>query len=82
MIKDALNSALSGITSGLNKVTKAANDIARVDSDSDPVDDDSDRVAAFADLKQGEQAVKANRAVIKIVDDLGDEVVSLLDKRI
>lgn len=73
----AIQSSLAGMAAAAQKVEKAAVSIADMGSVGD-----ANLVRDIVDLKLGENLYKANIAALKTSNEMTDELVRILDKKV
>ena len=70
---NAITSALSGLNTATKRVENAAQNIAISPSQENLIED-------VVDIKVAETAYKANVAVLKVADELNEELLSTFDR--
>ena len=72
---DAISSALSGLNSASQRVERGAANIASGESPDRVIED-------IVDIKQAEVSFKANIEVLKVAQDLSDELIKSFDREV
>ncbi len=72
---NAITSALSGLNTASKQVEQSAQNIASPTLDSNVIED-------IVDIKVAETAYKANIEVIKVTDELTDELLKIFDETV
>lgn len=76
---NALTSALSGLSSASKKVAESAEKIAVAGTNAGP---DVDIAEEAVKIQISEAAYKANLAVVRVTDDMADELLKTFDERV
>lgn len=76
---NAITSALSGLTSASKQVDQSAQRIAENGTNGAP---QSDLIEDVVDIKVAETSYKANLAVLKVANELSDELLESFDQTV